>query len=324
MRYPYEDEEPAATSQRSSPKPISRLPAHLQLNPPQAPRKSPAEAVHSANVAAAAVTAAPGASAREASAGPAGSGTDLGSPAPGGGAQLPQSAVAATDFAAAHKLSDCKSRACSGVLKAFKRALHEEGQVAAGAPASSSAAAAPGALPPAPGAGGAAAPHPPAPASTTIAAAVGTAMGAAACAAESAAAADGAAGGAPAPAGAAGAAAQAAALPCPPDTWELGRATWTFLHAAAAAYPAAPSGRQQALMRGLVEGLAEFYPCELCREHLREQVAASPPRVESGPALNLWLCGLHNEVNEMLGKPLFDCSRIGERWREGPEDGSCD
>lgn len=31
------------------------------------------------------------------------------------------------------------------------------------------------------------------------------------------------------------------------------------------------------------------------------------------------------QVNEMLGKPLFDCRRVMERWRDGPADGeSCD
>lgn len=58
-------------------------------------------------------------------------------------------------------------------------------------------------------------------------------------------------------------------MPCPPDTAELGKATWTFLHSVAAYYPKRPTPRQQDLMRGMMEGLAEFYPCEVCREHLR-------------------------------------------------------
>ncbi|GIL66131.1 hypothetical protein Vafri_19729 [Volvox africanus] len=111
---------------------------------------------------------------------------------------------------------------------------------------------------------------------------------------------------------------------CPPDTWQLGRATWTFLHSVAAHYPEHPSPRQQELMRGMMEGLAEFYPCEVCAEHLREQVQRTPPQVATARDLNLWLCGIHNEVNEMLGKPLFNCNRLLERWRDGPPDGSCD
>lgn len=262
MRSPGEDEEPTATLQRPSPKHISRLPAHLQLNPPPAPRKLPtAGALVSEQPVVNAAAVALGASVSEAPAGPDVGGTAV----PGAGTHMPNAAAAVSEAAAtpaARKLSDCKSRACSGVLKAFKRALHEEGQTAAAgppSPASSLAASSPApAPPPAPGAS---APHPAAPASATIAAAVGTAMGAAACAAEGGAASGTAGGGA----GASG----APPLPCPPDTWELGRATWTFLHSVAAGYPESPSERQQGLMRGMVEGLAEFYPCEVCREHLR-------------------------------------------------------
>lgn len=48
-------------------------------------------------------------------------------------------------------------------------------------------------------------------------------------------------------------------------------------------------------------------------------------QVGSGTELSMWLCKIHNEVNEMLGKPSFDCSRVLERWRDGPADGvSCD
>lgn len=32
---------------------------------------------------------------------------------------------------------------------------------------------------------------------------------------------------------------------------------------------------------------------------------------------------LHLQVNDMLGKPMFDCTRAMERWRTGPADGSC-
>ena len=37
-----------------------------------------------------------------------------------------------------------------------------------------------------------------------------------------------------------------------------------------------------------------------------------------------WLCRLHNDVNKKLGKPIFDCSKVNERWRDGWKDGSCD
>jgi len=30
------------------------------------------------------------------------------------------------------------------------------------------------------------------------------------------------------------------------------------------------------------------------------------------------MCEMHNEVNERLGKDIFDCSRVDERWRRDP------
>ncbi len=134
-------------------------------------------------------------------------------------------------------------------------------------------------------------------------------------------------------------------LPCPPDGTELGNATWTFLHSAAAYFPDRPSAIQQELMLGLLRSLAHVYPCAPCAEALREEYAREvKPRNEGGggweepaltmesavkgggPAVRRWLCGVHNEVNERLGKPKFNCDEkaLDERWKNGPADGRCD
>ena len=49
-----------------------------------------------------------------------------------------------------------------------------------------------------------------------------------------------------------------------------------------------------------------------------------PPQVNTRDDFSQWMCRLHNEVNTRLGKPLFDCSRVDERWRDGWKDGRCD
>jgi len=36
------------------------------------------------------------------------------------------------------------------------------------------------------------------------------------------------------------------------------------------------------------------------------------------------MCEAHNMVNRKLEKPLFDCSKVNERWRDGWADGHCD
>jgi hypothetical protein len=107
-------------------------------------------------------------------------------------------------------------------------------------------------------------------------------------------------------------------MPPPPDVVDIGRATWTLLHAAAAYYPAAPTQDDRAAMQGLIQGLAAHYPCHVCRAHLRRDVAEHPPDLSGADALSDWACRLHNRVNERLGKPMFDCALALQRWRDGP------
>ncbi|KAF8518932.1 ERV/ALR sulfhydryl oxidase domain-containing protein [Hysterangium stoloniferum] len=111
---------------------------------------------------------------------------------------------------------------------------------------------------------------------------------------------------------------------CPPDSEQLGRATWTFLHTTAAYYPDRPNPVQSRQMRSLLTALPTLYPCSYCASHLGECMKNNPPDVSGRAALSRWLCDRHNEVNERLGKPLFDCSKTDERWKDGPSDGSCD
>lgn len=115
---------------------------------------------------------------------------------------------------------------------------------------------------------------------------------------------------------------------CPPDTNALGRATWTFLHTTAAYYPDAPSQGQKTHMVNLLSSLPSLYPCSWCADDFGTAIKEHPPApaAENKLALNDWLCKRHNEVNRKLGKPEFKCDwrSITRRWKDGPEDGSCD
>ncbi|KAJ3107181.1 hypothetical protein HDU97_004601 [Phlyctochytrium planicorne] len=105
---------------------------------------------------------------------------------------------------------------------------------------------------------------------------------------------------------------------CPPDSQELGAATWTFLHTMAAYYPETPTEAEQKTAKVFFRTFSKLYPCGYCASHLREELKTNPPQVDSNKSLNLWLCGIHNEVNERLGKPKFDCSKVWERWKDNP------
>jgi mitochondrial FAD-linked sulfhydryl oxidase len=111
---------------------------------------------------------------------------------------------------------------------------------------------------------------------------------------------------------------------CPPDVEVLGRATWTFLHTTAAYYPEKPTPTQRANMLMLIRSLPVVYPCAWCAQDFGKCIDHSPPDVSSRTKLSLWLCQRHNEVNEKLGKAIFDCAKVDERWKDGPADGRCD
>ncbi|ORX46357.1 FAD-linked sulfhydryl oxidase ALR-like protein [Piromyces finnis] len=111
---------------------------------------------------------------------------------------------------------------------------------------------------------------------------------------------------------------------CPPNAQELGRATWTYLHSVAAYYPEKPTRKQQKDMQSFLRIFSEFYPCKPCAKYLVKEINEHPPQVETKSALSTWVCQLHNEVNARLGKPIFDCSKVDERWKTGPPNGFCD
>jgi FAD-linked sulfhydryl oxidase len=81
---------------------------------------------------------------------------------------------------------------------------------------------------------------------------------------------------------------------------------------------------QQSDVKTFVETFSRLYPCEDCAEGMRTDLKEIPPVTRTGKDFATWLCGLHNRVNEKLDKPVFDCTKVYERWRDGWKDGSCD
>ncbi|WVQ96452.1 hypothetical protein IAU59_003557 [Kwoniella sp. CBS 9459] len=113
---------------------------------------------------------------------------------------------------------------------------------------------------------------------------------------------------------------------CPPDTAELGRSTWTFLHTTAAYYPLSAPAPAQTNMLNLLSSLSLLYPCNWCATDFQKDIRHNPPDVSGREGLMKWLCARHNEVNKKLGKQEFSCQvkDLDVRWKDGPSDGSCD
>jgi FAD-linked sulfhydryl oxidase len=110
---------------------------------------------------------------------------------------------------------------------------------------------------------------------------------------------------------------------CPLDKNELGRNSWSVLHTITAYYSDKPSLPQQQDMSNLFNIWSRVYPCKECADDMKQDLKEEPPDLRSRHHLSQWLCRLHNKVNNKLGKEMFDCSKVDERWIDGWKDGSC-
>lgn len=101
-----------------------------------------------------------------------------------------------------------------------------------------------------------------------------------------------------------------------PAPESLGNAGWTVLHTAAAAYPNNPSTEQQEAMSQFITSWSKVYACSHCAYHMRTVLAKKPPVVTNKREVSKYVCELHNDVNYMLGKPVYDCSPevVLKRW----------
>lgn len=113
--------------------------------------------------------------------------------------------------------------------------------------------------------------------------------------------------------------------PCPPDVNEIGNGTWTLLHTMSVYLPESKlSETQKSDAKTFMSILSRNYPCSHCAEDLRRDLKEIPPKVETGKDFAEWMCQLHNKVNVKLGKKVFDCSQVYQRWKDGYPDRTCD
>jgi hypothetical protein len=105
----------------------------------------------------------------------------------------------------------------------------------------------------------------------------------------------------------------------PPEAW--GGAAWTFLHAAAYAYPqSTPSLVQQEAFRALLTSLRHTLPCHDCRSNFRRELLESPPTAaleQGADELGKWVNDLRNRVSKRLGKPAHTLARRIQQLMQG-------
>ncbi|KAF3940180.1 hypothetical protein ABW19_dt0202966 [Dactylella cylindrospora] len=101
---------------------------------------------------------------------------------------------------------------------------------------------------------------------------------------------------------------------------ELGRASWRLLHTMMARFPEKPTAEEREALKAYIHLFARLYPCGECAAHFRILLKKYPPQTSSRDAASQWGCVVHNVVNERLGKELFDCGTIADKYHCGCND----
>ncbi|KAK6536106.1 hypothetical protein TWF281_000352 [Arthrobotrys megalospora] len=98
---------------------------------------------------------------------------------------------------------------------------------------------------------------------------------------------------------------------------ELGRASWKLLHTMLARFPEKPTMDEREALKSYLYLFGRLYPCGECATHFRLLLQKYPPQTSSRDAASQWGCVVHNAVNERLGKEIFDCGTIADKYHCG-------
>jgi len=83
-------------------------------------------------------------------------------------------------------------------------------------------------------------------------------------------------------------------------------------------FPANPTKENTADLITFVNLLSTLYPCGDCAAHFKKWIKANPidkGAFTSKKGVTDWFCNAHNDVNRRLGKPIYDCALVTERWK---------
>ncbi|KAA8911968.1 hypothetical protein TRICI_003654 [Trichomonascus ciferrii] len=101
---------------------------------------------------------------------------------------------------------------------------------------------------------------------------------------------------------------------------ELGRAAWKVFHTILAQYPEHPTDHDRQTLTSYIHLFSRVYPCRECAEHFQVLLKRYPPQVSSREHASQWGCHVHNQVNKRLGKEIFDCNEISDKYNCGCGD----
>ncbi|KAJ7935227.1 ERV/ALR sulfhydryl oxidase domain-containing protein [Mycena leptocephala] len=102
---------------------------------------------------------------------------------------------------------------------------------------------------------------------------------------------------------------------------KLGNATAkSALHTMTLRYPEKPTQDERDALSSYFHLLSRLYPCGECAAEFQMLLEKYPPQTSSRRSASLWLCSVHNVVNERLHKEQFDCAHLDDTYDCGCGD----
>ena len=88
-----------------------------------------------------------------------------------------------------------------------------------------------------------------------------------------------------------------------PNIW--GSHAWLFLHTVTLNYPDEPTRFDKENYKHFFENLGHVIPCDVCKNHYKQNIRKYPIQLDSKESLTKWLHHIHNLVNIKNGKDEF-------------------
>lgn len=97
-----------------------------------------------------------------------------------------------------------------------------------------------------------------------------------------------------------------------PNIW--GSHAWLFLHTITLNYPENPTKFDKEHYKNFFENLSHVIPCDVCRDHYKQNIRKHPIQLESKESLAKWLHNIHNLVNVKNNKDEFEYEEFIKKY----------
>lgn len=106
-----------------------------------------------------------------------------------------------------------------------------------------------------------------------------------------------------------------------PQLW--GNSGWEFMHWITLGYSSNPSYKEKTEMKNFFNTIGNILPCNSCRINFKKHLIKYPLNEKvllNRTNLVTWLMNIHNEVNILNGKEIYNLSMLYDKYLYGKQN----